>query len=124
MYRAPRAIDVAMMVAAITEDHMALDKRVTAAKGDRSVAKIGDARQTEKATASRAEWARRERWCGARPARAPCADPSEAAQCARGPHSEAHHALVVHLPLGVTPKDRSVTPVRSDLSRAEGNSIH
>ena len=60
MYRAPRAIDVAMMEAAIT-DHMALDKRVTAAKEDRSVAKIGGARQTERATASRAEWARRER---------------------------------------------------------------
>lgn len=123
MYRAPRAIDVVMMEAAIT-DHMALAKRVTAAKGDRSVAKIGDVHQTEKATASRAEWARRERWQGPRRARALCADPSAVVPCARGRPSEAHRALAVHLPQGDTRKDRSVTPVRSDLSRAEGNSIH
>lgn len=124
VYRAPRAIDVAMMVAAITADHMALDKRVTAAKGDRSVEKIGDARLTERATASRAEWARRERWRGPPRGLAPCVDPSAAARCARGPPSEAPRAHAVHLPLGDTAKDRWVTPVRSDQSKAEGNSIH
>lgn len=123
MYRDHRVIDVAMMEAAIT-DHMALGKRVTAARGDRSVARIGDARRIEIATASRAEWDRRERWPGPRRGRVLFADLSAAAPCARGPLSEAHRALAVHLPLGDTPKDRSGTPVRSDLSKAEGNSMH
>lgn len=112
-----------MMEVAITVDLMALDKKVTAAKGDRLVAKIADARQTEKATASRAEWARRERH-GPRRGHAPCAGPSADALCAHGRPSEAHRVLAVLLPLGDTPKERSVTPVRSDLSRAEGNSIY
>lgn len=124
VYRAPRAIDVVMTVAAITVDHTAVGKRVTAAKGDRSLEKIADGHRIERATASRAAWARRERWCGRPRGRGPCAAPSAAAPCAHAPLSGARRARADPLPLGATPTARSPTPAPSDRSGPEGNTIN
>lgn len=123
MYRGPRAIDVAMTAAATMEVRMAVDKRVTAARGDLSAATTEEGPRTEKPTASRAAWARHEsrpeRVC----ARARLGARSEAARYALAPLTVARRALADHFPLDDSSIDRSVTPVRSDLSRVEGNSI-
>lgn len=124
MYRAPRVIDVAMMAAVTMADHTAVDKRVTAARGDRLVGKTEDARRLEKATASRVAWVRHESRRGRPCGRAPRAGRSGAARYAHVPRTAEPLVRAVLLPLGDSAKDRLVTLVHSELSKGEGNSIN
>lgn len=123
MYRAPRAIDVAMTAAATMEARMAVDKRVTAARGDLSAATTEDGLRTEKPTASPAAWARPESRLERVCVRERLGARSEAARYALAPLTVARRARADHFPLGDSAIARSVTPVRSDRSRGEGNSI-
>lgn len=122
MYRAPRAIDVAMMAAATMAGRTAVGKRAIAAREGRSVGKTEDAPQTEMVTASRAAWARPVSPRACRCGRERLAGPSEAGRSVRAPPTAAPRALAAPLPLGASVNARSVTPAHSELSRAEGNS--
>lgn len=59
MYRGRRAIDVAMMAAATMAARMAVDKIITAARGDLLAATTEGGLLIEKVTASLAVWDRR-----------------------------------------------------------------
>lgn len=124
MYRGLRAIDVAMMAAGTMAGRMAVDKTVTAAREDRSAVRTEDGPRTEKATANRAAWARRESRRAPRCGRARRAARSAAAPCVLALHSAEPLARVVHFHQGDSVKDRSVTRAVSEQSRGEGNSIN
>lgn len=122
MYRG-QVIDEATMVA-ITADHTPLDKRVTAASGDRLEARREGGRLPAILTARR-QWGRRARCARVAPplARAPRAALSAAARCARGPLSAARRVLEPPSLLDDSLTDHWDTPAPTSLSRGEGNFI-
>lgn len=115
MYRAPQAIDVAMMAAATMADRTAVGKRAIAAREGRSAGTIEDAPQTEMVTASRAEWARHVSPHVCQCGRERLAGRSAAEHFARAPATAVRRAFVAPLSLGASANARSDTPAHSEL---------